>query len=421
METESQTVCLKSYQDNPGKLYKTFIPPIKFDGSYKVAVKDVFFLRSWVNVPKPIKIHVIKFDYATGQGTVLSDDKAILEPAEYPTFADFETAINKVIHNNFKNKAPNSPIITASGRSFKVICGLDEANIYFPFFDDEMYKYLNVSKTAYMEALSNKVKDLKTITPKAIVTSVDFNKNGKAFDPNARMHTLDLKCNFVESKILASVPVVRNQYLNENLFTFSSPIFQSVTVNLFDSLNITFTNDAGEEILFGSGQALVTLLFKKAKPQEKQSKMAFETDPRDLFIQHVLNNKLRKSTIVQKNKQIEKIFPIPEDQIETSYVEGMEISQSENTANNVKESTTKTPAKQQSELAKSSLVEDMEITQSESSLVENMEITQSETTLVENMEITQTNVISSNVEDVKTSSNDPVNRNEKSNVEENKT
>lgn len=272
------------------------------DGTYEVALKEISYTFSWLNVQQDIDCTFVDPD-----GKVVVDSFRLVNRGQYSTAARLISEIN----NNLKN-ADNPGIKFTPSFSLQKFTQTMKVNAGFSKDDRSIYPITNKNREDYRRRRRREVKnhnkpvrgdhgideqggdesDHEELVADEADNSLIIDSNEELDSTSFKniiqtmikgeQHFLDLTSNlrtiFVHSNIvehsivgeryeqlLRTVKVPFNAQPNDQInFEDPDPIFHTLNTNYISQIDIRLTDDSGNKIPFqDGGESRVTLLFRR--------------------------------------------------------------------------------------------------------------------------------------------------------------
>ena len=242
---------LDTFPFNTISNFNTYLPKeICLDSDYEVALTEIQYTNSFYNIGDHCKI---KIRYKTFSAQNLMTEGVTKEALIPRGYYDDLDQLLRIIKRQMDEQSPND-----------IAAGLE-------------LRYQNISRKIRLIIPRNR-KDYEIKFPKQLQAILGFDKEyidrttlaPRAIDINALVHSMYAYCNLLAPRIVgdSEVPLLRtipihgthNQYVMESFFHLQ---YTPLKLRNFRTIEIDLRNNIGDPMPFHSGEAILTLHFRK--------------------------------------------------------------------------------------------------------------------------------------------------------------
>ncbi len=239
------------YPDNTISRFQTYLPQeISLESDHEVALTEIQYTNSFYNLPEDCDIQVRYRDVNPEDLTTRNIVRNVTIKKGY--YKDIETLIG-VCHNWVRRHTPNE------------------------IKSDFQIDYLEISRKAKIRIPDN-TRNYRVSFPKLLQAILGFGDRSyyrteaaeRSADINACVHSMFIYSNIVEPRIVgdAMVPLIRvlavhgthNEYVVDNFYHLQ---YIPLRLRNFRTIEIDLRNNMGTPMPFHSGEAILTLHFRK--------------------------------------------------------------------------------------------------------------------------------------------------------------
>ncbi len=240
------------YPDNTISSFQTYLPQeISLETEYEVALTEIQYTNSFYNLPEDCKIEIRYVEFSGVNLTAEGTFRRLLIRKGY--YRDINQLV-KTCKNELTRKSPND---------VKREIDLD---------------YQEVTRKIKLTIPKNTI-DYRILFPDLLQAILGFGGHAhsttqlgeRSADLNACVHSMYIYSNIVEPRIVgdAMVPLLRvlavhgthNEYVVDNFYHLQ---YTPVRLRNFRTIEIDLRNNLGKAMPFHSGEAVLTLHFRKA-------------------------------------------------------------------------------------------------------------------------------------------------------------
>ncbi len=240
------------YPDNTISRFLTYLPQeIPLDSEYEVALTEIQYTNSFYNLPEDCKIEIRYTEFSGENLASYGAFRKILIRKGY--YRDMDQLV-RVCKNELSRKSPNA---------VKRELDLD---------------YQDVTRKIKLTIPNNTI-NFKILFPDLLQAIFGFGSHAhtrtqvseRSADLSACVHSMYIYSNIVEPRIVgdAMVPLLRvlavhgthNEYVVDNFYHLQ---YTPVRLRNFRTIEIDLRNNLGKPMPFHSGEAVLTLHFRKA-------------------------------------------------------------------------------------------------------------------------------------------------------------
>ena len=253
---------MKHYPHNKNTHYHTRLPQdIRLEGEYEVGLSEIMFSNNFFNVQEDecwMKVRNGKWDRAIPKLTV--------KAGRYNEPREFIENLNSLVESNTTSKSFQS----------------DGAGVVFYYFPYSKRVGVTVKSGALLQ-LSKTLKSILNIEDNADAAPngqflevyhgpKDIKSEG-AVTLHRGLDSVYVYCDLIEPRIVGDVfaPLLRtipSTTLGSDIvhFIYQKPVFVKAAKQTFQSCEILLVQDTGQELSLDGGKTVVTLQFRKRRP-----------------------------------------------------------------------------------------------------------------------------------------------------------
>ena len=259
----------ESFPDNTIATYEICLPRrIILEGTWVVGVQGISYTKSWFNLTKDSRVHILRDDGTRYAGT------AVIKAGYYSDEELIVDTVNKVLGTMtiyFRMSKTELPSISFNKitRRVEIINGYTESHNLFLELEEELCEMLGITIDFSKEFYEVENPETVTIMKNRIK---GVSNSFRHYDLHAGLRTIFLYSNIVSESIVGSkytnllkvVPIPPEKRFGEQVdIDFSHIEYQSVNTTSLQKISISLFDDSGREIPFKFGRTIVKLHFKK--------------------------------------------------------------------------------------------------------------------------------------------------------------
>ena len=234
--------------NHPGHFFTKLPQSIDLSAEYECGLSEILFNNTYFNVQK----NELWMKFQTEADSY--EHKKVIPAGLYRSFSHLTKAMNELIRSNLPNKRHGDIKIFYNDASKRV-----SIRLYNP--------------GASLE-LSPKLKRLFKIDPNiGLWGPASFDSEG-IVQLNEGLEAVYVYCDLIESRVVGDVlaPLLRTVPLGNRAtdvvhFIFEKPNYVPLNRFNFNSVEVLLTTDSGKTLSFEDGKCVVTLHFRRRKPE----------------------------------------------------------------------------------------------------------------------------------------------------------